>query len=89
MKQIKKYNSLMNGYGGYTDNDLSCSCEEGQGSGNKDNGKSCVKCTSNFLDNIANGKILNDETLQGGWNRTDKTLQQVRSSDNVKWAVNK
>ena len=89
MKQIKKYNSIMNSYGGYTDSDLTCDCSEAQGESNKDNGKSCVKCTSSFLDNLSNGKILKDETLTGGWNRSDKTLAEVRNSGNVIWAVNK
>ena len=89
MKQIKKYNSIMNSYGGYTDSDLTCDCSEAQGEGNKDNGKSCTKCTSSFLDNLASGKILKDNTLSGGWNRSDKTIAEVRKSGNVIWAVNK
>ncbi len=89
MKQIKKYNSIMNSYGGYTDSDLTCDCSEAKGDGNKDNGKSCTKCTSSFLDNLANGKILKDSTLSGGWNRSDKTITEVRNSGNVIWAVNK
>lgn len=89
MKQIKKYNSILNSYGGYTDSDLTCDCSEAQGDSNKDNGKSCVKCTSSFLDNLSNGKILKDETLTGGWNRSDKSIAEVRKSGNVIWAVNK
>lgn len=89
MKQIKKYNSILNSYGGYTDSDLTCDCSEVQGDGNKDNGKSCTKCTSSFLDNLASGKILKDQTLTGGWNRSDKSIAEVRKSGNVIWAVNK
>ena len=89
MKQIKKYNSILNSYGGYTDSDLTCDCSEVQGDGNKDNGKSCTKCTSSFLDNLASGKILKDQTLIGGWNRSDKSIAEVRKSGNVIWAVNK
>ncbi len=89
MKQIKKYNSIMNSYGGYTDSDLTCDCSEVQGEGNKDNGKSCTKCTSSFLDNLASGKILKDSNLSGGWNRSDKTIAEVRNSGNVIWAVNR
>lgn len=89
MKQIKKYNSILNSYGGYTDSDLTCDCSEVQGEGNKDNGKSCTKCTSSFLDNLASGKILKDQTLTGGWNRSDKSIAEVRKSGNVIWAVNK
>lgn len=89
MKQIKKYNSILNSYGGYTDSDLTCDCSEAQGDGNKDNGKSCTKCTSSFLDNLASGKILKDQTLTGGWNRSDKSIAEVRKSGNVIWAVNK
>ncbi len=89
MKQIKKYNSILNSYGGYTDSDLTCDCSEVQGVGNKDNGKSCTKCTSSFLDNLASGKILKDQTLIGGWNRSDKSIAEVRKSGNVIWAVNK
>ena len=89
MKQIKKYNSILNSYGGYTDSDLTCDCSEVQGDGNKDNVKSCTKCTSSFLDNLASGKILKDQTLTGGWNRSDKSIAEVRKSGNVIWAVNK
>lgn len=89
MKQIKEYNTRLNSYGGYTDNDLTCDCSQGQGDGNKDNNKSCVQCKSNFLNNIAEGKILEGKTLTGGWNRSDKTINEVRSSDKIKWAVNK
>ena len=89
MKQIKKYNSILNSYGGYTDSDLTCDCSEVQGDGNKDNEKSCTKCTSSFLDNLASGKILKDQTLIGGWNRSDKSIAEVRKSGNVIWAVNK
>ena len=89
MKQIKKYNSILNSYGGYTDSDLTCDCSEVQGDGNKDNGKSCTKCTSSFLDNLASGKILKDQTLTGGWNRSDKSIAEDRKSGNVIWAVNK
>lgn len=89
MKQIKKYNSILNSYGGYTDSDLTCDCSEVQGDRNKDNGKSCTKCTSSFLDNLASGKILKDQTLIGGWNRSDKSIAEVRKSGNVIWAVNK
>ncbi len=89
MKQIKKYNSILNSYGGYTDSDLTCDCSEVQGDGNKDNGKSCTKCTSSFLDNLASGKILKDQTLIGGWNRSDKSIAEVRKSGNVIWAVNR
>lgn len=89
MKQIKKYNSILNSYGGYTDSDLTCDCSEVQGDGNKDNGKSCTKCTSSFLDNLASGKILKNQTLTGGWNRSDKSIAEVRKSGNVIWAVNK
>ena len=86
MKQIKQYNASLNGYGGYTDNNLECDCSAGQG--DKDNGKSCVQCKSRFLTNLANGKILSGSELSNVWNRKDKTIQQVRDSD-VKWAVNK
>ena len=86
MKQIKQYNAALNGYGGYTDNNLECDCSAGQG--DKDNGKSCVQCKSRFLTNLADGKILTGSDLSNVWNRSDKTLQQVRDS-NIKWAVNK
>ena len=86
MKQIKQYNAALNGYGGYTDNNLECDCSAGQG--DKDNGKSCVQCKCRFLTNLADGKILTGSDLSNVWNRSDKTLQQVRDS-NIKWAVNK
>ena len=86
MKQIKQYNASLNGYGGYTDNNLECDCSAGQG--DKDNGKSCVQCKSRFLTNLSSGKIIDSGNLSNVWNRKDKTLQQVRDTD-VKWAVNK
>lgn len=70
MRQIKNYNSYRenDGRGGYSDFSLTCSCPdqpEGCNAPKDDDGnqtckrsKSCVKCTSVFLTNLYQGRVV-------------------------------
>ncbi len=72
MRNIKNYNKEKNDEGGYSDFDMKCDCS----------GNACVKCKSNFLEELSKGNIIydNQDHRATGWANSNKSIDLVRQS---------
>ena len=91
MKKIREYNRIQINSGGYTDYELSCkhACM-GENGYTIVNGQvvqshdACSKCYSDFVGDLANGKIKINGSEQNvsGWGNSQKSLSYVREHNN-------
>ena len=91
MKKIREYNRIQIEKGGYTDFELSCkhACMGENGYTIVDgqvvqSENACTKCYSDFLGDLANGKIniAGNEESVSGWTNSQKTLSYIREHNN-------
>lgn len=73
MRNIKNYNKEKNADGGYSDFNMKCDCS----------GSSCVKCKSNFLEELSKGNIIydNQDHRAAGWANAQKSIDAVRQAN--------